>query len=121
MRPVLGPLPLPPGWGCAVSGWVRACNFGDCAEVMLDEGDIVRVRSSRMPSEDAPFTVAEWRQFLVDVKAGRFDDVAPAADHDDHDVHGPVIEVWPDGRTTVDPDCGCPPDCEGCEREGVSR
>lgn len=42
-------------------------------------------------------------------------------DHDDHDIHGPVIEVWPDGRTTVDPDCDCPADCESCAREGVSR
>jgi hypothetical protein len=39
--------------------------------------------------------------------------------HWDHDIHGPVIEVWPDGATTLDPDCDCPADCPGCEREGV--
>lgn len=56
-------------------GWVRACDFGNCAEVMAD-GDTVRVRSSRMPSEEVPFTLPEWWQLLADVKAGRFDDVA---------------------------------------------
>lgn len=54
------------------SGWFRPCNFGDCAEVM-ETCDGVWVRSSRNPEAVAAFTVAEWQQFVTDVRAGRFD------------------------------------------------
>jgi hypothetical protein len=64
--------------------WFRPCNFGDCAEVM-ETDDGVWVRSSRNPEAVAAFTVAEWQQFVTDVRAGRFDDVAPAAGGDDDD------------------------------------
>ncbi len=43
------------------------------------------------------------------------------SDHWDHDIHGPVIEVWPDGRQTLDPDCDCPSDCADCETDGIVR
>lgn len=42
-------------------------------------------------------------------------------DHWDHDIHGQVIEVWPDDTVTFDEDCDCPPGCVDCEREGVTR
>jgi len=43
------------------------------------------------------------------------------AEHWDHDIHGVVLEVWPDGHVSIDEDCDCPPDCVDCEREGVTR
>ena len=43
------------------------------------------------------------------------------AEHWDHDIHGPVIEVWPDDSVSLDEDCDCPPECPDCEREGVQR
>jgi hypothetical protein len=63
----------------ASTGWFRPCNFGDCAEVMETDG-AVWVRSSRNPEAVAAFTVEEWQRFRADVKAGRFDDIAPADD-----------------------------------------
>jgi hypothetical protein len=46
-----------------------------------------------------------------------------SGEHWDHDIHGPVLLVGP-GSTLVydvDEDCDCPPDCEPCEAEGVTR
>lgn len=52
-------------------------------------------------------------------------DIEPAVsvpdEHRDHDIHGLVIEIHPDDSTTFDEDCDCPPNCIGCELEGVSR
>lgn len=55
-------------------------------------------------------------------------DVEPAVEvpveHRDHDIHGLIISVSPDGSVSVeddDEDCDCPPDCVGCEIEGVAR
>lgn len=59
------------------TGWFRPCNYGDCAEVM-ETDDGVWVRSSRNSEAVVAFTVAEWQQFVTDVRAGRFDDIAQA-------------------------------------------
>lgn len=53
--------------------WYRACNYGDCPEI-LRSGDVVFFRNSRMPDDAVGFTAAEWRQFVADVKAGKFDE-----------------------------------------------
>jgi hypothetical protein len=42
-------------------------------------------------------------------------------EHWDHDIHGPVLLVMPDRSVDLDEDCDCPPDCAGCEREGITR
>ena len=34
--------------------------------------------------------------------------------HNDHDIHGPVIEVWPNQDVTLDESCGCPEGCAEC-------
>jgi len=60
--------------------WHRACNYGDCAEVM-ETCDGVWVRSSRNTGAVVAFTFAEWRQLLADVKAGRFDDISPSEEN----------------------------------------
>lgn|GEM_PF-4153496 len=38
--------------------------------------------------------------------------------HDDHDIHGQLIEIWPDGEVVLDEDCDCPDDCLECNFEG---
>lgn len=43
------------------------------------------------------------------------------APHWDHDIHGPMFQVWPDDSVTVDEDCDCPLDCDDCEDEGIDR
>ena len=43
------------------------------------------------------------------------------AEHSDHDIHGLLVEVHPDGTQTIDEDCHCPPDCAPCKAEGVTR
>lgn len=48
-------------------------------------------------------------------------DIVVPDEHRDHDIHGLVIEVHTDGSTSADEDCDCPPNCIGCEIEGVAR
>lgn len=43
------------------------------------------------------------------------------APHWDHNVHGPAVLTWPNGYSTVEPDCTCPLDCHECSAEGVDR
>ena len=43
------------------------------------------------------------------------------APHWDHDIHGPMFQVWPDDSVTVDEDCDCPLDCPECAAEGIDR
>jgi hypothetical protein len=59
--------------GDTVSDPIRACHDSACVQVLLYDG-IVEVRSST----GDPITYDEWLRFLVDVKAGRFDEVADA-------------------------------------------
>lgn len=42
-------------------------------------------------------------------------------EHGDHDIHGLMVEVHPDGSQTIDEDCDCPPNCAQCEAEGAIR
>lgn len=44
-----------------------------------------------------------------------------AVKHSDHDIHGLILEVGPDGWSGIDEDCDCPPDCGQCVAEGVVR
>ena len=43
------------------------------------------------------------------------------AEHWDHDIHSPVIEVHPDRSVSLDEDCDCPPECWECESDGIVR
>lgn len=56
------------------SGWISACNGGNCVEVAF-QGGRVDVRDGKR-GEGGPvlsFTQEEWRAFVQGVKAGRFD------------------------------------------------
>ena len=55
----------------------RACANSECVEVAPLAGEVA-VRGSRSPDTVLTFTQVEWRAFLRGVKAGDFDDVAPA-------------------------------------------
>jgi hypothetical protein len=44
-----------------------------------------------------------------------------ADDHTGHDIHGLIVEVWPDGSQTIDEDCECPTDCPKCKAENILR
>jgi hypothetical protein len=55
----------------------RACANTECVEVAGLAGGVA-VRGSRIPDVVLMFTKAEWGAFLRGVKAGDFDDVAPA-------------------------------------------
>jgi hypothetical protein len=61
------------------------------------------------------------RQMAADEGMGGQELQVGAEQHDDHDIHGLVVEVWPDGSQTIDDDCDCSPDCAQCRAEGVVR
>jgi hypothetical protein len=52
----------------------RACANTECVEVAALAGEVA-MRSSQSPNVILTFTEAEWRQFVLGVKAGDFDDV----------------------------------------------
>jgi hypothetical protein len=37
--------------------------------------------------------------------------------HEDHDIHGAMVIVYPSGYIAIDEDCDCPPGCEQCADE----
>lgn len=63
--------------GQAVWRKARACATSECVEVAGLAGGVA-VRGTRIPDVVLTFTKAEWGAFLRGVKAGDFDDVAPA-------------------------------------------
>jgi hypothetical protein len=57
----------------------RLCATSECLEVARSETG-VRLRNSACPLSEVTATSAEWRAFLLAVKAGEFDDMAASAD-----------------------------------------
>lgn len=56
--------------------WVRTrCGSGSCVEVSAVGEGTVAIRSSESPLDKLRITREEWVAFVVDVKAGHFDEI----------------------------------------------
>lgn len=54
---------------------VHACESNTCVEIAAMANSPVFVRSSERPGEITVLTREEWRDFVVAVKKGEFDDL----------------------------------------------
>lgn len=54
----------------------RGCDTSTCVEVRFG-GAFVWLFDTEHRAQQAQIPLESWRQFLVDVKAGKFDEVAP--------------------------------------------
>lgn len=57
---------------------MKKCSSAACVTVVYDEPvNLVIVSTTLKPTWKATLTLEEWRQFLRDAKAGKWDDVLP--------------------------------------------